>query len=78
MTLNKHDAQIIHDYVSKAERKAFLEGVEVGAQSITRPFEYRDSLQTIFNALRKYMKENLSDDLEYWQKLVDDKENTNQ
>lgn len=78
MTLSKHDAQIIHDYVSKAERKAFLEGVEVGSQSITRPFDYRDSLQTIFNALRKYMKENLSDDLEYWQKLVDDKEDTNQ
>ena len=78
MTLSKHDAQIIHDYVNKVERKAFLEGVEVGSQSITRPFDYRDSLQTIFNALRKYMKENLSDDLEYWQKLVDDTKNTNQ
>lgn len=76
--LTNKNAKIIHDYVSKAERKAFLEGIEVGAQSITRPFDYRDSLQTIFNALRKCMKENLSDDLEYWQKLVDDTEKTDQ
>lgn len=78
MTLSKHDARIIHDYVSKVEREAFLEGVEVGAQSITRPSDYRDNLQIIFNALRKYMKENLSDDLEYWQKLVDDTDKTDQ
>lgn len=75
MTLSKHDAQIIHDYVSKVERKAFLGGVQVGAQSVTRPFDYKDSLQTIFNALRKYMKENLPDDLGYWQKLVDSTHN---
>lgn len=72
MTLSEHDAQIIHDYVNQGERTAFLNGVNVGIQVVTKAADSEDGMQIIFNALRKYMRKSLPDDLEYWQQLVDD------
>ncbi len=71
MALSKHDAQIIHDYVNKSERTAFLNGVNVGIQVVTKADNSEEGMEVIFDALRKYMKKSLPDDLEYWQELVE-------
>lgn len=70
MALSKHDAQIIHDYVNKGERTAFLNGVNVGIQVVTKANNSEEGMEVIFAALRKYMKKSLPDNLEYWQELV--------
>lgn len=72
MALSEHDAQIIHDYVNQGERTAFLNGVNVGIQVVTKAADSDEGMEVIFDALRKYMKKSLPDDLEYWQQLVDD------
>lgn len=72
MALSEHDAQIIHDYVNQGERTAFLNGVNVGIQVVTKANNSEEGMKVIFAALRKHMKKSLPDDLEYWQKLVED------
>lgn len=72
MALSEHDAQIIHDYVNQGERTAFLNGVNVGIQVVTKASDSDEGMEVIFGALCKYMKNSLPDDLEYWQQLVDD------
>ena len=42
MALSKHDAQIIHDYVNQGERTAFLNGVNVGIQVVTKAADSDD------------------------------------
>lgn len=71
MALSKHDAQVIHDYVNQGERTAFLNGVNVGIQVVTKADNSDEGMEVIFDALRKYMKKSLPDNLEYWQELVD-------
>lgn len=71
MALSKHDAQVIHDYVNQGERTAFLNGVNVGIQVVTKADDSEQGMEIIFDALRKYMKKSLPDNLEYWQELVD-------
>lgn len=71
MALSEHDAQIIHDYVNQGERTAFLNGVNVGIQVVTKAADSDEGMEVIFDALRKYMKKSLPDNLEYWQQLVE-------
>lgn len=71
MALSKHDAQVIHDYVNQGERTAFLNGVNVGIQVVTKADNSDEGMEVIFDALRKYMKKSLPDNLEYWQELVE-------
>lgn len=71
MALSKHDAQVIHDYVNQGERTAFLNGVNVGIQVVTKADNSDEGMEVIFDALRKYMKKSLPDNLEYWQQLVE-------
>lgn len=71
MALSKHDAQVIHDYVNQGERTAFLNGVNVGIQVVTKADNSDEGMEIIFDALRKYMKKSLPDNLEYWQELVE-------
>lgn len=71
MSLSKHDAQVIHDYVNQGERTAFLNGVNVGIQVVTKADNSDEGMDVIFDALRKYMEKSLPDNLEYWQKLVE-------
>lgn len=71
MALSKHDAQVIHDYVNQGERTAFLNGVNVGIQVLTKAADSDEGMEIIFDALSKYMKKSLPDNLEYWQELVE-------
>lgn len=71
MALSKHDAQIIHDYVNQGERTAFLNGVNVGIQVLTKASDSDEGMEIIFDTLSKYMKKSLPDNLEYWQELVE-------
>lgn len=43
----------------------------MGIQVVTKADNSDEGMAVIFDALRKYMKKRLPDNLEYWQELVD-------